>query len=75
MVFVLFDYCGNGDLSIPEAIETTQNIVGNNAIVFYKLDEYRTQVWYLKFDQEKRVDMHWEPSHLTTERQPYEELH
>ena len=44
MVFVLSDDHGNGDFSIPEAVETTKNILGNNAVVFYNLDEYSTQV-------------------------------
>ncbi|XP_057838985.2 protein fluG-like [Cryptomeria japonica] len=41
---VLLDACDGGDLSIQEAIETTQKILRGNAINFYKLDEDTTQI-------------------------------
>lgn len=43
IVSVLSDACDGGDLSIQEAIEAAQNIFRDNAVSFYKLDEYSTQ--------------------------------
>lgn len=43
VVSVLSDACDGGDLSIQEAIEAAQNILRDNAVSFYKLNENSTQ--------------------------------